>query len=149
MITPVRLKVVDLERLMCPYVGATAIILKSKDLSVNNVHAYRDSTEADDGSGEHREREVRTVRLFVSDQQLAEAVEPRMRDFDDPTPSRIALLVPMLLAARADVRNVAAAADGFGGGRARRERRHLHTGVAGCACADGGTRSRRAPVPTG
>jgi hypothetical protein len=38
--------------------------------------------------------------------------------FDDPTPSRMSLLVPMLLAARANVRNVSAAADGLSRGRA-------------------------------
>src|SRR5262249_53212730 len=70
----------------------------------------------DDGRGEVHEGEVVLRLLLPPDEQLATAVEPRGRPFDDPSarlcpvPARAALL-----AATANMRDVAATADGVFG----------------------------------
>src|SRR5262245_66374660 len=70
----------------------------------------------DDGRGEVNEGEVVLRLLLPPDEQLATAVEPRGRPFDDPSarlcpvPARAALL-----AATANMRDVAATADGVFG----------------------------------
>src|SRR5450631_3888308 len=46
-----------------------------------------------------------------------------MRDFDDPTPNRMSLLLPMFLATRAHVWNISAATDGL------RRRRTAKAGI--------------------
>ena len=38
-----------------------------KNLSVNNIYLRRHTPEADDGRGEHSEREIRSMHLFVAD----------------------------------------------------------------------------------
>ena len=61
--------------------------------------------ETNDRRGQHGEREVRAMRLFIADQQLAKAIEPGERDFHDPSPrARATAALRALLAARADVR---------------------------------------------
>ena len=61
--------------------------------------------ETNDRRSQHGEREVRAMRLFIADQQLAKAIELGARDFHDPSPrARATAALRALLAARADVR---------------------------------------------
>ena len=62
-----------------------------KNLSVNNVYLRWHVPEADDGSGEHGQRQIGAMHLLVSNQQLAKAREPRVRNLDHPAPRALAL----------------------------------------------------------
>src|SRR5574337_82168 len=89
-------------------------IITTKNLSVNYVDAERYLSEGDDGSGKVVEGEEATFELFVSHEQLTEAIEPAMGNLHDP-PSRPLLGVAPLelgfLAAANDVRDVAVGLD--------------------------------------
>ena len=43
------------------------LVVNTKNLSVNNIYLRRHTPEADDGRGEHSEREIRSMHLFVAD----------------------------------------------------------------------------------
>ena len=51
------------------------------------------------------------MHLFISNQEFAKAVEPRMRDLDNPAPSGVAFLLSVLLAARTNVGEIPATAN--------------------------------------
>lgn len=88
--------------------------VRAKNLSVNNVDAQRHFAERDDGCGEMVECDEAAFEFFIAHEQLAEAIEPAMADFDNPTPRRLAGLAPLgvgFLTAIDDVRDVAMAVD--------------------------------------
>jgi hypothetical protein len=81
----------------------------TKNLSVNNVRREWHFSVGDNRGGQVIQSEEAPLQLFIAYQQFAEAVEPAVRELDDPPPgflARIALLVFHFLPATFDVRNV-------------------------------------------
>jgi hypothetical protein len=90
--------------------------LLAKKLSVTNVHYEPDLAERNDRSGDVIERDEAALEFFVSDEQLAEAVEPAMANLDHPAPRLprwISFLGSGFPWATDDVRNVAVRFDDF------------------------------------
>src|ERR1700674_1051358 len=75
--------------------------------------ARRHFSKADDGGGEHVERNVGPVSLLVTYQEFAEAVKPRMSNLHDPSARLMPFdAPPLFLEARSHMRGVAPFADG-------------------------------------
>ena len=62
------------------------ISVSTKKLSVNNVHCQFDLAERNDRSSDVIERHEAALEFLVSNEQLAEAVEPAMANLDHPAP---------------------------------------------------------------
>ena len=88
------------------------------NLSVNNVDAQLYLSERNDGRCQMVEGKKAAVKFFVSHQQFAEAVEPTVCHFDNPTPGlllRVTLEFAGLLSWSFDMRYVAVLLDNFQG----------------------------------
>ena len=80
-----------------------------KNLSVNNINLQRHFAERDDGGGQMIQADEAAFQLFIAHQQLAEAVQPTVRNLYNPAPRFLAgnaLQILLLLMAAFDVRDV-------------------------------------------
>ncbi len=83
---------------------------RTKKLSANSVHCQLDLAECNDRGGDVIERHEAALELLVSDEQLAEAVEPAMANLDHPAPSLLRWVSSLgsgLLWATDDMKDVA------------------------------------------
>jgi hypothetical protein len=83
--------------------------IETKYLSVNNVNGEGGFSERDNGGGQMIECQEAAFELFVAHQELAEAIEPTVRDLNDPSSGALVRVTPnlcRLLASTFDMSNV-------------------------------------------
>jgi hypothetical protein len=65
----------------------SARVIKTKNLSVNNVYAQLDFSERHDGCRQVVGSQEAAIKFLVTHQELSESIEPTVRGFDNPASS--------------------------------------------------------------